>query len=130
MFATVIGISGVILIILLAQYARIQREVRRVQRARQHEAAIKEFEELCKVSPYNSDKHRVVKEVRHVLHDLAKEHFRAIFAHEIPRAELARKKRLRIHELAAYFHIDVRNMPDKQKTGSPVADQARTARFA
>ncbi len=130
MFAAIIGISGVILIILLVQYVRIQMEVKRVQRARQHKAAIKEFEELCSISPYNGDKHQVVKEVRHALHDLAREYFRACFAHDIPRAELARKKRLRIHELADYFHIDVRNVPDKQKTGGTTADYARTARFA
>lgn len=125
MLATVIGISGVILIILLAQYARMQIDVKRVQRARQHEAAIKEFEELFGFSPYKCEESERVQKTRRVLHRLAKEYLGASFAHDMRGAELARKKRLRAHELAAYFGINVRKWHHSLRAGGTVADHYR-----
>lgn len=131
MLTTIVAISGVILSILLLQYVRVQKHKRKVKQAREREAAIKEFKELCGFSPYEVDEHERVKRVRHILHALAKEYMHACFNHDTQLASQVRRRRQRVHTLADYFGIDAHHSkPQPRNANCRDNNDARTVRFA
>ncbi len=103
-----IGVGCLVLSVLLMQCVRVFFDQKRVRRARQYLAALKEFKELCGFSAVEVGPDECTRRVRRILCELEGWEMNARFAHEEGWSRAFKRMRLHIQELTQILCIKVK----------------------